>query len=445
MDVTTLQLPFGRSEVSVRVKTPNLLGVFMPQAVTKESDEAALLRKALVHPVGTPRLRDLARVGQKIVIVTSDLTRPCPSERLLPPVLDELKTAGIRDKDVTIVIALGLHRPMSTLELEAAVGTDVYQRVRVINHDPTDTVRLGVTSAGTPVELFRPVVEADLRVCLGNLEFHYFAGYSGGAKAILPGCASEATVQANHAMMVHPEAATGRLEGNPVRADIEEGAAMLGVEFILNVLVDGKHRIVEAVAGDVTAAHRRGCKTVAQRGTVSIPRQADIVLVSAGGYPKDVNLYQAQKALDNAGHAVRQGGIIILAAECSTGFGNQTFETWMMDARSPEAVLDRIQRKFVLGGHKAAAIASILRQARVYLVSALQAESVQRCGMVAFDDLGTAMEAALRELGSDANIVVLPQGASVLPVAPVPMSKSLVTPRSAPSPTCRCARSPLTT
>ena len=417
MGLARLQLPFGHSKVSVPLPARNLLGVFLPHDVTEEFDEAACLHAALAHPIGTPRLRDLARPGQEVVIVTSDMTRPCPSERLLPPILEELAVAGVSSGNVTIVIALGLHHPMSASELESAVGAGVYRQVRVINHDPTDTVRLGVTSAGTPAEFFRPIVEADLRICLGNLEFHYFAGYSGGAKAILPGCASEAAVRANHAMMVRPEAAAGRLEGNPVRADIEEGAALLGVDFILNVLVDGNHHIVGAVAGEVTAAHRRGCEMVAQRGTVLVPKQADIVLVSAGGYPKDLNLYQAQKALDNAAHAAREGGIIILVAECGRGYGNRTFEDWLTEAHSPQEVLDRIRREFVLGGHKAAAVASVLKRARVYLVSTLPAESVQRCGLVPFNDVGEAMEMAFGEVGPEASVIVLPQGGSILPVA----------------------------
>jgi nickel-dependent lactate racemase len=415
VNVTTLELPFGRDRVGVQIPASNLLGVFSPQESTEAFDETALVHKALTRPIGTPRLRDLARPGQKVAIVTSDLTRPCPSERLLPLVLDELSAAGVPDEDILTIVALGLHRPMTTPELESAVGAHVCRRVRVVNHDPADTVRVGVTSAGTPVELFRPIVEADLRVCLGNLEFHYFAGYSGGAKAILPGCGSETTVRANHAMMVRPEAASGRLEGNPVRADIEEGAELLGVDFILNVLVDGNHGIVGAVAGEVTAAHRRGCEMVAQRGIVPVPGPADIVLVSAGGYPKDVNLYQAQKALDNAAHAARQGGIIVLVAECSEGFGNRTFETWMSEAHSPDALLDRIQQEFVLGGHKAAAVAAVLKRANVYLVSALPAESVQRCGLVPFDDVVEAAEAALSRAGPGASVIALPQGSSILP------------------------------
>jgi nickel-dependent lactate racemase len=416
VDTANIELPFGHGVVSVSLAAADLLGVFEPEQPASEVDERALTDQALSAPIGAPPLRDLARPGQSVAVVISDLTRPCPSDRLLPAILDELATAGVRDHDVTVVAALGTHRPMTPDELKEAAGELAYERVRVINHDPGDTVRLGTTSAGTPVELFRPVVEADLRVCLGNLEFHYFAGYSGGAKAILPGCASRATVQANHAMMVRPEAVAARLDDNPIRADIEAGVYLLGVDFILNVLVDGQKRIVGAVAGDVTAAHRVGCDLVARQHAVRIPQLADIVLVSAGGYPKDVNLYQAQKAIDNAKYAARDGGIIILVAECREGLGHHTFEAWMREACSPDDLLERIQREFVIGGHKAAAIAGLLKRCRVFMVSSLPDEAVRACWFTPFDSVDAAIDAALSEMGPSASLVALPQGASVLPI-----------------------------
>ena len=418
MQRTTLTLPYGDTQLCAEVPGAKLLGVFAPRASDVPADEYAVLRAALDSPIGTPRLCEMARPGQKVVIVTSDLTRPCPSDHLLVPVLEELGSAGVPDRDVTVVVALGLHRPMTARELADALGPNVVQRFEVINHDPNRTVAVGVTSSGTPVEIFAPVVEADMRVCLGNVEFHYFAGYSGGAKAIFPGCASRATVTANHRMMVRPEATAGRIEGNPVRADIEEGVALLGVDFILNVISGEHRRIIEAVAGDVTSAHRRGCELVAQRGFVQIPRRADIVIVSAGGYPKDVNLYQAQKALDHAAHAVRAGGTIILVAECREGLGNRTFEAWMRTSSCPDDLLRRIQREFVLGGHKAAAIAAVEKRASVYLISQLPEESALACGMAPYDDLEMALHNALEEANAGAGLIVLPQGGSVLPVVP---------------------------
>jgi nickel-dependent lactate racemase len=216
--------------------------------------------------------------------------------------------------------------------------------------------------------------------------------------------------------MVESGARAGRIIGNPVRAGIEQGAGLLGVDFILNVVTGAQNDILEAVAGEPTAAHRRGCGLVAARGSVRIPRPADIVLVSAGGYPKDLDLYQAQKALDQAAHGVRTGGIIILVAECREGLGNPTFERWMREASGPDDLLGRIQREFVLGGHKAAAIAAVQKRARILLISDLAEEAVRCCGMRPYPSITDALHEALREAGSTAAIAVLPQGGSVLPV-----------------------------
>ena len=420
--IHTVEIPlrYGAAALIARLPAASLIGVFAPRPAGAPpgalDDERALVEQALARPVGSPPLDDVVRPRERVAIVTSDLTRPCPSGRLLEPVLDALAAAGVRAADTTVITALGLHRPMSAEELESAVGPRVWGRVRVLNHDPADVVALGVTSAGTPVELFRPLVEADRRVCLGNLEFHYFAGFSGGAKAILPGCANRATIQANHARMLEPGAVAGRLAGNPVRADIEEGAALVGVDFILNVLTDDQQRIEAAVAGDVTAAHRLGCEWVLARGATEIPALADVVLVSAGGYPKDVNLYQAQKALDHALLAVRPGGVVVLVAECREGLGNAAFERWMREARSPDDLLRRVRRGFELGGHKAAAIAKALDRAQVLLVSALPPETVRLCMLEPYQRLEDALSAALEAAGPAAQVIVLPEGGSILPV-----------------------------
>jgi nickel-dependent lactate racemase len=413
--MSVIELGYGHKTMTVDIPANNLAGVYLPNAAETQADESAVLQNALAQPIGSPRLRELVKPGETVVIVTSDLTRPCPSDKLLPPLLAELTAAGVPDSDITVVAALGLHRPMTEAELETMAGPEVYRRVRVINSDPADTVKLGVTERGTPVEIFRPVVEADRRICLGNLELHYFAGYSGGAKAILPGCASKACVSHNHAMLVQPEATTGRIDGNPVRADLEEGVAMLGVDFILNAIVGADHKIKAAVAGDVITAHRAGCEWVARQGKLPLERQTDIVVVSAGGFPKDINLYQAQKALIHGAYAARDGGIVILLAECSEGFGHAKFEQWLTEADSPQAILDRLQAEFVLGAHKAAIMAEILLRVRIFMVSAMPAEIVTTGGMEPFTNLSAAMQAAFAELGPQATISVFPQGGSVLP------------------------------
>jgi nickel-dependent lactate racemase len=415
INLTRILLPYGRLEIQVEIPESNLLGVFSPQTFQSSADPDDLLQAALEEPIGTPRLRDIVRPGQKIAIVTSDLTRPTPSDRMLPWIARELQAAGIPDEAILIVLALGLHRPMTVAETEAALSPAIARRYRVINHDPQDTVHLGMTARGTPVDIFRPVVEADVRICLGNLEFHYFAGYSGGAKAILPGCASHRSINTNHSWMVKADAAAARIDDNPVRLDLEEGVAMLGVDFIMNVVMDGQHEIVGAVAGEVTQAHRAGCELVDRRGRVSVPRLGDIVIASTGGYPKDINFYQAHKALESAKYFVRPGGIIILLAECPEGFGHAVMERWLMEFTSADEILQEIQREFVLGGHKAAAIALIEKRASIYLVSSLPDAVVRRMRFTPFATLQSALDKALEVLGDSSQVIVLPQASSIIP------------------------------
>ena len=415
MDKKTVHLAYGKSQVQVDVPVGSLLGVYYPKEVGEPLSEGRILARALSHPIGSMRLRDIVKKGCQIAIITSDISRPCPSDRILPYIVAELEAAGIPDEDVFIVLALGIHRSMTGEEIAQTLSPQMQRRFRVIEHDPQDVIGLGTTSAGTPVEIFRPVVEADMRICLGNLEYHYFAGFSGGAKAVVPGCASRACLSANHAMMVKPEAAGGRLDGNPLRMDLEEAVAMLGVDFILNVIVNSEHRIVGAVAGDLTAAHLAGCELLASRGAVSIPGQADIVIASASGFPKDIDFVQGHKALESAKYFVRQGGILILTAECVDGIGNRIFESWLREQASPEESIERIQREFILGGHKAAAIGLILRRAQIFIISALPEDIVRQGGMRPFSDPQLALEAAMSELEGDSQVIVLPQATSVFP------------------------------
>jgi nickel-dependent lactate racemase len=370
---------------------------------------------ALANPIGSPRLREIVKPGETIAIVTSDVTRPCPTWQILPHILDELYAAGVKASDVFLVFALGSHRKHTDEEQKKLAGERAYSEIRCIDSDAGDVVRLGLTSRGTPVDLMRAVAEADRRICLGNIEYHYFAGYSGGAKAIMPGCSTRAAIQANHSRMLEVGAKTGNLSGNPVREDIEEAVRLCGVDFILNVVLDEHKNIVRAVAGDVTQAHRAGCAFLDSLYLADAPAAADIVIASQGGAPKDANLYQLQKALDNAQHAVKQGGVIILAGACSEGLGNRIFEEWMTSAPSPEALTERIRSDFQLGGHKAAAIAGVLQKANVYLVSEMQPDFVKSLFFTPFSTVQDALDAALAKLGANAKVLAIPYCGSVLP------------------------------
>ena len=267
------------------------------------------------------------------------------------------------------------------------------------------------------------MVRADVRVALGNIEYHYFAGYSGGYKALVPGVCSAKTIRHNHAMMCEPGACLGRLDGNPVREQIEEAAAMIGLDFILNAIVD-EGTVALATAGHPIVAHRWACAALDHLSRVPLGCCADVVLVSAGGYPKDINMYQAQKALDNAAAAVRPGGVIIWVAECPEGLGNATFERWMVGS-TPEQILARIQEQFVLGGHKAAAIARVQMRAEIWLVSSLAPALVRSCGLQPYASVEDALQAAFARFGSDASIAAMPEGASIVPTVPETLSRTL--------------------
>jgi nickel-dependent lactate racemase len=283
---------------------------------------------------------------------------------------------------------------------------------------------VGHTRRGTPIDVFTNVLRADVRILLGAIEFHYFAGYSGGYKALVPGVCGLETIRHNHRMMTLARAVAGRRVGNPVREDIDEGGALIGADFILNVILDGHKRVMSAVAGHPELAHAAGCAALDRFGRAHIDRAADLVITSPGGYPKDINLYQAQKALDNACHIVRPGGIIVLVAECREGLGHPTFEAWMQEPGGPQGILRRIEREFVLGGHKAAAVAMAMQQAHIFLVSELPPEKVRTMGFQAFFSVNGAVQSALARLGPRPHVAVLPEGSSVLPtVSSVPLHR----------------------
>lgn len=399
----------------VEVPEQDLLGVLEQNEVKVERTGADCVYYALEHPIGTPRLKEIVKPGEKIAIVTSDLTRPIPSYVVLPPILEELEEAGCRDEDIVIVFALGSHRKQTEAEMRKLVGDKVYERYHCMDGDLDDVVHMGTTKAGTPVDVTRVVAEADRRICLANIEYHYFAGYSGGAKAIMPGVSTRAAIQANHSMMVQEAAAAGRIEGNPVRADLEEAIDYCPIDFIVNVVLDEHKKTIYAVAGHFIEAHRVGCRFLDGVYQKPIEQRADIVICSQGGKPKDLNLYQTQKALDNAKHAIRDGGIIILVGSCKEGMGEHVFADWMQRAQKPEDLIQWIAEDFQLGGHKAAAIALVMQHAKIFMVSDIEPDFVRSIFMTPFSTVQEAYDAAVAELGENRKTLVMPYGGSTLP------------------------------
>ncbi|MDD3705620.1 MAG: nickel-dependent lactate racemase [Clostridiaceae bacterium] len=409
------QIGYGKGIVEFNIDEKNLLCELLPNKVDIGLKGADEVKRAIENPIGAERLKDIVKPGERVAIITSDITRPMPSKAVLPAVIGELKLGGIEEKDITIVLAIGSHREHTEDERKYLVGEDVYSKVKCIDSDPDNCINMGTCKNGTPVDIFKVVAEADRRICLGNIEYHYFAGYSGGAKAIMPGVSTRAAIQANHSNMADPRAKAGSMDDNPVRQDIDEIEEYVHIDFILNVVLDSKKNIIKVVAGHYIKAHRQGCAFLDSMYKIKIKEKADIVVVTPGGFPKDINLYQAQKALDNAKHAVKDGGIIVLIASCNEGFGEKVFERWMREFKKPEDMIAQVKDKFELGGHKAAAIGMVLQNARIFLVSDLEPKLVRDIFMEPFDSVQNAVDEAIKVLGPDSKIILMPIGGSTLP------------------------------
>lgn len=398
-----------------KVILPKQPVILNPANLPEDLDEAAVVKKALEEPIGSKRLNQIVQPGDKIVIITSDITRPMPTGKVMDPLMEELLSAGVSPDNVTLVFARGSHRHHSQQEMAHLAG-NWYGKICCVDSDSENVIHLGTTSSGTPVDIDARVVQADRRICLGNVEFHYFAGYSGGAKAIMPGVSTVSAITMNHRMMVDPRARAGNLDDNPVRRDIEEAGKMTGIDFIVNVVLNTRKQIIYCAAGDSIQAHRDACAYLNDIYRSPISAKADIVIVSQGGAPKDLNLYQTQKALDNAGHAVKDGGTVILVGSCFEGFGNPVFEEWMLKYTNPDDMIQALHAHFQLGAHKATAIAMLKKRADILFVSDMDSAIVEKTFLKPVHDLQSAVDACLRKYGNDADVIVMPYGGSTLPV-----------------------------
>ena len=413
-----MEFGYGKGTQTVEIPDQNLIAVLTANEMEHERRGADAVDYALEHPIGARKLREVAKAGQKVAVITSDISRPLPSYDVLPSVVRELNAAGVPDEDITVVFALGSHRHHTEEERRRLAGEEIFGRIRCIDSDPEDCVHMGTSSNNTPFDISRSVAEADLRIALGNIEFHYFAGYSGGVKALMPGVSTPAAIQCNHSLMVSENACAGKLEGNPVRQDLEEALKFCPIHYIVNAVLDEHKHIVYAVAGDVIEAHRAGCRYLDQMYRKPIPERADIVLVSQGGAPKDANLYQTQKALDNAKHAVKKGGTMIVIGACNEGLGSARFEEWLTQSPTAHSMVERIAKDFQLGGHKAAAIAMVLENARIDLVSEMDDDFVRSIFLNPQPSAQTAFDEAMARYGEHATVIAMPYGGATLPMPP---------------------------
>jgi len=404
-----VSLKYGKGSVRLEIPKNRLLEVVKPRPAVRQGQSVT---KALAAPIGTEPLPKLLDRSDKIAIVVSDITRPCPTRRILPYVMRSLKTSGIPRDNVRILIGTGTHRGHTPAEMRTLLGAYASSIPQVVDHKMDSVQYVGTTKRGTKVSV-NQLLDVDFALAIGNVDVHYFAGYTGGYKAVIPGVAGKETIERNHSLMTLPNAEPAVIESNPVREDLEEAGQMMGLRYVVNVVLDERKRIISSFAGDPISAQRAATRTVDDLVKVPLKEPADIVLASAGGYPRDINLYQAHKAIENASHAVKTAGTIILVAECREGFGNTTFENWMTSASSLDEIGEKLSKQFILGAHKAFALSKIAKRAEIIVASnKLQSNSIILKTCKKPQD---ALNDARRSHGRDASILLMPYAMNTLP------------------------------
>ncbi len=416
-----ITLPYGSTAMSVEVPTKNLIGVYSPQDVIPVGDVRAEIKRILANPIGSPALAELVRGKKNVVLVADDNTRLTPTNVIIPVILDELNACGMPDEHISIVIALGTHRFMTDEEILAKFGPEVINRVAIKNHpfkDPAMLVDLGCTVNGTKVLINKDVYEADCKIGIGSIVPHHIPGFAGGAKIIQPGVSGEVTTAHTHLLSVRaPRSYLGVLE-NPVRTELDEIARKVGLDTILNTVLNRHGQVVKAFFGDVVAAFRAGVQCSKEVYSVQIPVEADIVVASS--HPCDIEFWQAHKTLYPADRAVKAGGIIIVVTPCDEGVAKthgDILELTALPALKIRELVDCGQVHDEVAAALAIAWAQVKEREQVFIVSeGICADTAQQLGFTKFMDVQSAVEAALEVKGKQAQITVLTHAPDMLPI-----------------------------
>lgn len=422
--MAVVKIPYSKGFIEAQIPDARLEGVLESKAhhYQPEAGEHELVKRALEHPLGSPRLRDLVKGKKKIVIIASDHTRPVPSKIMAPIMLEEIRS-GNPDAEITFLIATGFHRPTTQEELIGKFGEQIVAEEKIVVHNafaPETMVNIGKLPSGGDIIINKLAVEADLLVSEGFIEPHFFAGFSGGRKSVLPGVVSKVTVLANHnsRFIASDKARTGNLEGNPIHIDMLHAAKTAKLQFIVNVVIDAEKKIIKAFAGDLEKAHAEGTKFAGELATVQA-KPADIAITSNGGYPLDQNIYQAVKGMTAAEATCRKGGVIIICAACNDGHGGEDFYEWFAKATSAQAVMDKIMaiepQETLPDQWEAQILARLLIDYTVIMVTdQCDHAMIKNMKMKVAKTLPEALHMAEEIVGKDARITVVPDGVSVI-------------------------------
>ncbi len=412
------RIPYGKTQIEFSIPDSLPVQVLQPAPIPPVSDPVQAVFEALDQPLGNVALSAFER-ARSVAIAINDKTRPVPLKILLPPLLQRLAENGIADSGITLVIAAGAHSVMDSAEFSDILPREILCKYRVICHDCDDQANLvyvGITSRGTPIWSNRVFMQADLRIALGNVEPHQFMGFSGGVKSAAIGLGGRETITRNHSMMLDPRAQIARYDDNPVRQDVEEIGAMIGVHWALNSIINENKQIIAVLAGDPRAIMQRGMPHALDLYQAPVHQPFDLMITSPGGHPKDINLYQAQKALAHAALVTKEQGTIILCAACPEGTGGSHYDQWMRDKTMHAEVLEAFQREgYRLGAHKAFMISRDAIHRRVLFVTQMPANLVTRCLLTPCESLAQALSVALGRLAPDARVGILPFANSTIP------------------------------
>ncbi len=416
------KLKYGREEIGFSLPDRNVLGVLEPSGTLPPvADLREAVREILAVPTAGPSLARLIREAKphRVAIIVNDMTRSTPTAEVLPPLLAELERLGVARSAVRIVVATGTHRAMTDAEIEVLVGKEIASSCRIENHDcdAPDLIDMGTLSTGNRLTINKTVAEADLRLAIGEVLLHYYAGFAGGRKSLFPGVAGRETIMRNHGMMTAPGVGIGLLSGNRLYEETDEAVSKFcPLHFVINLVSDSHKRVVRVVGGHFRDAWMEGVKTFRQMNFIPIDRPADAVIVSAGGYPKDINMYQAHKAIYMASRAVRKGGAMVFLAELEEGYGHKVFAEWAERDWSPERVMEEFEAEFRFGAHKLYYLASHAREFDMLLVSKMSAEESKRMFCEKPEDPKTVENLLKKRFGEDFTAWIIPQGGIVLPV-----------------------------
>lgn len=414
-----IPLAYGRGFLDIDLPDDRTT-IIEPKHEPGLTDERAALFAALDSPVKALPLREQAMRGKRVTIVHTDITRPMPNDRVIPWLLQYLEAAGVQREDITLLNALGTHRPNTRAELEEMLTPAVVEQYRCINHEPHNDdacVAFGTTRTGAPVLINRHLIEADVRIVTGFIEPHFFAGFSGGPKGIMPGVAALKTVQSNHGThhIGDRRATFGITEGNPIWEEMRDIALRIGPSFLLNVTLNTRREITGVFAGDLVAAHRAGTQFVRACAMQKVPHTYDIVITTNSGYPLDMNLYQAVKGMRAAELIVRDGGTVIMAAECREGVPNDSpHDRLLRSVPDGEALLAKLSEPgFAAAEQWQGQIQALIqRRAEVQLHSVLDAATVRAAHLIPCSDIAAAVR---QRMTANSRIAVLPQGPMTIP------------------------------